>query len=97
MEILICPFCLEEINACDFIMRLDQAEGRETRDLTVTRINLFHIEELRPGFYNHREYNLGWGHHHCNTVISDMGIQKALDWLEQLMIRNGYRITKESV
>ena len=91
---LICPFCLEEINASDFIMKLDQAEGRETLDLTVTRINLFHIEELRPGFYNHREYNLGWGHHHCNTVVADMGIQGALDWLEQLMISNGYNITK---
>ncbi|MEZ4211233.1 MAG: BstXI family restriction endonuclease [Candidatus Paceibacterota bacterium] len=41
-----------------------QAEGREVPDLTVTEINLFHINELRYGVYNHKPYNLSWGHHH---------------------------------
>jgi hypothetical protein len=89
----VCPLCLEPMQAADFVSRLDQAVGREVVDLTVTRANLFHIEELRPGLYNHREYNLGWGHHHCNTVVADMGIQGAIHWMEQLLIRNGYQVT----
>ena len=43
-------------------------------DLTVTEINLFHIRELRIGEFNHRPYNLGWGHHHCNVVCKDSGL-----------------------
>jgi hypothetical protein len=88
----VCPLCLEPMKAEDFVSKLGQAEGREVLDLTVTRANLFHIEELRPGLYNHREYNLGWGHHHCNTVVADMGIQGAIDWMVILLKRNEYLI-----
>lgn len=88
----ICPLCLEPMKAEEFSSRLGQAEGRETVDLTVTRANLFHIEELRPGIFNHCEYNLGWGHHHCNTVVGDMGIHGALEWMAALMRRNGFAV-----
>ena len=84
----ICPLCLEELSAADFFSRLEQAEGREVHDLTVTRVNLFHINELRYGEYNHRPYNLGWGHHHCNVVVRDSGIEKTLSWMSQVLKRN---------
>ena len=89
----VCPLCLEPIKAIEMCSRVEQALGREVLDLTVTTTNLFHIKELRPGYFNHREYNLGWGHHHCNTVARDMGIQKTLDWMVTVLQANGYTVT----
>lgn len=84
----ICPLCLEELSAQGFFNRLGQAEGREVLDLTVTQLNLFHIEELRFGIFNHLLYNLGWGHHHCNTVVKDSGIRETLEWMARVLQRN---------
>lgn len=84
----VCPLCLEELSGMGFMSRLAQAAGREVPDLTVTEVNLFHIEELRAGVYNHRPYNLGWGHHHCNIVAKDAGITATLTWLQQVVRRN---------
>lgn len=87
-RITICPFCLEEFSAKGFFSRMEQAAGRIVPDLTVTQINLFHIEELKIGCFNHRPYNLGWGHHHCNIVVKDSGITKTLEWMQQILNRN---------
>jgi hypothetical protein len=83
-----CPLCLEELSAQAFFNRLEQAEGRFVHDLTVTQVNLFHIAELRYGVLNHRPYNLGWGHHHCNVVVKDSGILKTLEWMRDVLDRN---------
>lgn len=87
-HITVCPLCLEKLSARGFMNRLLQAEGRQVHDLTVTEVNLFHIQELRPGLFNHRIYNLGWGHHHCNTVVKDSGIFETLDWMRAIIERN---------
>lgn len=84
----ICPLCLKHISAIGFCDRIQQAEGREVPDLTVTEVSLFHIQELRTGEYNHKPYNLGWGHHHCNVVVKDAGIQPTLDWMREVLKRN---------
>lgn len=84
----ICPLCLEELSAAGFVSRLAQPEGRHVHDLTVTEVNLFHVEELRFGAYNHRPYNLGWGHHHCNVVVRDAGIMDTIRWMQDLLSRN---------
>ncbi|WP_378105808.1 BstXI family restriction endonuclease [Chryseobacterium sp. sg2396] len=84
----ICPLCLQKLSGKGFINRLTQAEGRLVPDLTVTEINLFHIIELRTGQYNHRPYNLGWGHHHCNVVCKDSGISETLRWIKSIYERN---------
>ncbi|HOW28213.1 MAG TPA: BstXI family restriction endonuclease [Elusimicrobiota bacterium] len=84
----ICPLCLEELSGNGFFNRMRQAKGREVGDLTITEINLFHIKELRMGEYNHRPYNLGWGHHHCNVVTKDSGIMKTLLWMQEILRRN---------
>jgi hypothetical protein len=89
----VCPLCLEEISGRGFFKKVEQAEGREVPDLTVTHINLFHIEELRTGVFNHRPYNLGWGHHHCNVVVKDSGIDETLKWMRKVLnvnIEAGY-------
>ena len=85
---LVCPLCLQRLSALGFISRLAQAAGRERHDLTVTQVNLFHIKELAFGVFNHRSYNLGWGHHHCNVVCKDSGIEETLDWMEEVLDRN---------
>jgi len=84
----VCPLCLERLSAQGFLDRMAQADGRETLDLTVTEVNLFHIHELRIGIFNHRPYNLGWGHHHCNVVVKDSGIFETLTWMVQVVDRN---------
>lgn len=84
----VCPLCLEELSAQGFFNRMEQAEGREVPDLTVTQLNLFHIEELRIGVFNHRTYNLGWGHHHCNVVVKDAGIRETIEWMDTVIQRN---------
>lgn len=85
---LICPLCLENLGAAGLLNRMKQAVGREVHDLTVTEINLFHIQELRYGVFNHRPYNLGWGHHHCNVVCKDSGIAETIKWMEEVVMRN---------
>ncbi|HAW6249021.1 TPA: BstXI family restriction endonuclease [Legionella pneumophila] len=93
----ICPLCLEPLTGMGFFSRMTQAQGREVHDLTVTEINLFHIKELRYGEFNHKPYNLGWGHHHCNVVVKDSGIEETLDWMEAVIDRNillGFRKKK---
>jgi len=84
----ICPLCLERLRAEDFFKRESQAEGRETWDNTVTSISLFHIDELRMGSLQHKPYNLSWGHHHCNVVTKDVGIEPTLRWMETILRRN---------
>ncbi len=84
----VCPLCLEKLKGIGFLSRLAQAEGRIVPDLTVTEINLFHIKELRTGFFNHKPYNLGWGHHHCNVVCKDSGIIDTLKWMKVIVDKN---------
>ena len=84
----ICPLCLLELSSHGFFSLVKQAPGREVSDLTITQINLFHIEEVRMGEFNHRPYNLGWGHHHCNVVVKDAGINETLRWMDELLRRN---------
>ena len=88
----ICPLCLEEISASGFFNKVPQAEGREVIDLTITQLNLFHIHELRYGEFNHKPYNLGWGHHFCNVVVKDAGINNTLEWMINVLRRNSYDI-----
>jgi hypothetical protein len=84
----ICPLCLAELSSQGFFNRMEQAEGRLVHDLTVTQLNLFHVRELRFGALNHRIYNLGWGHHHCNVVVKDSGIIETLHWMKEVVDRN---------
>ncbi len=84
----VCPLCLERLSAHGFMTRVAQAEGRQVHDLTITELNLFHIAELRLGQFNHRIYNLGWGHHHCNVVVKDAGIFETLEWMRAIINRN---------
>ncbi len=92
-----CPLCLEEVSALGFFSKVEQAEGRGVHDHTITQLNLFHVEELRLGRYGHRPFNVGWGHHHCNVVVKDAGIDETLIWMTNVVNRNineGYILSK---
>jgi hypothetical protein len=84
----VCPLCRAPMSAREFSDRVRQAEGRERLDNTVTEASLFHIRELRVGELGHHPYNLGWGHHHCNVVAKDAGIERTLDWMSEVLERN---------
>lgn len=84
----ICPLCLKRLSADGFFTRMEQAQGRVVPNQTVTQLNLFHIQELRVGVFNHRPYNIGWGHHHCNVVVKDSGIIETLKWMRDVIARN---------
>lgn len=97
-EQTICPLCLEPLSGFGFFNRMPQAMGRKVHDLTITQVNLFHIQELKYGQYNHHPYNVGWGHHHCNVVAKDSGIDETIKWMKkviQINIDNGY-LNKDS-
>ncbi len=83
-----CPLCLQEVSALGFFSKVEQAEGRVVPDLTITQLNLFHINELKLGAYGHRPYNLGWGHHHCNVVVKDAGIAETVIWMNDVVDKN---------
>ena len=84
----VCPLCLERMSALTFASKMSQARGREVPDLTVTDNSLFHIEELRMGKFNHKLYNLGWGHHYCNVTIADRGVEGTLQWMHRILEAN---------
>ena len=84
-----CPLCVKPILARELMERTSQLEGRETVDLTVTDANLFHLRDLKPGEFNHRAYQVAWGHYICNTAARDRGIQKTLDWMEEVLKAQG--------
>lgn len=86
----ICPLCLEKMSVMDFASKMIQAEGRQIPDLTITNTSLFHIQELRSGQFNHRLYNLGWGHHHCNVTVADKGVEGTLDWMKRILEKNDW-------
>lgn len=86
--VTICPLCLDEMSATAFLTRVVQAVGRETLDQAVTEASLFHVQELRVGKSNHKPYNVGWGHHHCNVVVKDSGIEETLTWMHRVLQRN---------
>jgi len=80
----VCPLCMQELSARDFLCKNEQSEGRESSKNNSTMISLFHIKELRYGEYNHKAYNLGWGHYRCNIIAGDYGIENTLDWLKDV-------------
>ena len=84
----VCPLCLEPLSARFFSDLVKQAAGRERLDNRVTEASMFHIEELRVGELGHRPYNVAWGHHYCNVVATDAGIEPTLEWMRKVLARN---------
>jgi len=84
-----CPLCLKTLDCKIFFKEIEQDEGRRVPGNTITNVSLFHIKCLRPGKIRHKPYNLGWGHHHCNTIQGRKGIEETVDELEEI-VKNQY-------
>jgi len=91
----ICPLCLETLEAKDFLEVDAQANGREEEDNTRSKISLMHIHALKPGELNHRTYNLGWGHRHCNTIQEDLDIEEVIQVLRKIVKNNEGKIPEK--
>lgn len=87
-RITCCPLCREHLQAELFLETIQQDEGREVENITITEYNLFHINPLRSGEFNHNIYNIGWGHHRCNTIQSNSTITEALDYIRRVLTLN---------
>ena len=84
----VCPLCLKSLTPEKFFETAAQDEGREEEDNTQAEIVLMHIEGLKPGELNHRTYNLGWGHKHCNTIQGPHDIKSTLEFLNEIIANN---------
>jgi len=80
-----CPLCKSEIDAYKFFEKVVQDEGRESEQNTITEIVLMHIDPLIPGKLNHHSYNLGWGHHDCNTFQGNKSISDTIKRLKVIL------------
>lgn len=81
----VCPLCLSEIYTEDFFSEILQDEGRQVADNTQREIVLMHIKALRPGCFNHKTYNLGWGHNFCNLIQGNKDIEETIEKLEEII------------
>jgi hypothetical protein len=81
----VCPLCQKEIMPEDFFKKVEQDQGRESVGNTITEIVLMHIEPLLPGKLNNNIYNLGWGHHFCNTVQGNYSIINTVDRIANIL------------
>lgn len=93
----VCPLCLETLNSAEFLEIADQVEGREEEDNTRSKIALMHVNALRPGEFNHRTYNLAWGHRMCNTIQEDMSLEETLKLLDNIVENNKNRVNKNDI
>jgi len=84
----ICPLCKKPIYAEEFFEDVKQQEGREVDDNTQKSIVLMHVDALRPGKLNHRQYNLGWGHNYCNLIQGDKDISETIGAIEGILESN---------
>lgn len=93
----VCPLCLETLSPEDFLEVESQAYGREEEDNTRSKIALMHIRALKPGELNHRTYNLGWGHRHCNQIQEDQDIETTIHRLRKIVNNNEGKVPKENL
>ncbi|CAD2071619.1 BstXI family restriction endonuclease [Jeotgalicoccus meleagridis] len=93
----VCPLCLDSLNPAEFLEIAEQVEGREEEDNTRSKIALMHVNALRPGAFNHRTYNLAWGHRMCNTIQEDMSLEETLELLERILNKNQNRKNKNDI
>ena len=84
----ICPLCLKKLDAESFFLDAEQDAGREEEDNTQSEIVLMHIDALKPMKFNHRTYNLGWGHKDCNTIQGPKSISETLNYLKEILRKN---------
>lgn len=83
-----CPLCCQPINCEDFFKEVKQQEGREVEDNTQREVVLMHVNALRPKAFNHKTFNLAWGHLYCNTIQGDKDIDIVIKELKRIVLNH---------
>ena len=88
MGITTCPFCLRQLNVEEFTASQQQQVGRETAMSNSTELEMMHIIPLQMGEFNHRRYNLGWGHKKCNSAQGGESISESIEAIFGIRLQN---------
>gem|GEM_PF-2750017 len=83
-----CPFCLRQLNVEEFTASQQQQVGRETAMSNSTELEMMHITPLQMGEFNHRRYNLGWGHKKCNSAQGGDSISESIETIFGIRLQN---------
>lgn len=76
-----CPFCQEVITYQELINQAPQQTGRQLASSNATALHLMHIEPLEMGSFNHKPYNLAFGHAKCNHAQGEDSIPRSIEFL----------------
>lgn len=83
----ICPLCLKKLSAAAFLINFfDPSEKSSDVDKEISQINLFYINQLKTGEFNHTPYNLAWGHQNCNMICKETGVIETIKWMKEVVV-----------
>lgn len=82
----ICPLCLKKISAEAFLLNFFESDERSDSDKDISPINLFYINQLKTGEFNHSTYNLAWGHQSCNMICKETGVIETIKWMKEVVV-----------
>lgn len=82
-----CPFCLDELTYEELVNEAPQQVGRRLASSNATALHLMHIEPLKMGEFNHRPYNLAFGHAKCNHAQGEDSIARSVEFLFDKRLR----------
>jgi hypothetical protein len=76
-----CPFCRAELTYNELVNQAPQQVGRRLSSSNATALHLMHIEPLKMGEFNHKPYNLAFGHAKCNHAQGEDSILRSVEFL----------------
>ncbi|TDO97026.1 BstXI family restriction endonuclease [Flavobacterium sp. 245] len=82
----ICPLCLKKLSAGAFLINFFESAEKSDVDKDISQINLFYINQLKIGEFNHSPYNLAWGHQNCNMICKETGVIETIKWMKEVVV-----------
>ncbi|MDR7372856.1 BstXI family restriction endonuclease [Flavobacterium aquidurense] len=86
----ICPLCLKKLSAEAFLLNFfdssEKSSEKSDSDKDISPINLFYINQLKTGEFNHSPYNLAWGHQNCNMICKETGVIETIKWMKEVVV-----------
>ncbi|MFD1605369.1 BstXI family restriction endonuclease [Flavobacterium artemisiae] len=82
----ICPLCLKKLSAENFLINFFESAEKSDINKEISPINLFYINQLKTGEFNHTPYNLAWGHQNCNMICKETGVIETIKWMKEIVV-----------
>ncbi|WPO78276.1 BstXI family restriction endonuclease [Flavobacterium sp. KACC 22761] len=82
----ICPLCLKKLSADAFLLNFFESSEKLDISKEISPINLFYINQLKTGEFNHAPYNLAWGHQNCNMICKETGVIETIKWMKEVVV-----------